>query len=228
MRLDLLSRLNAARAARQAATVVTDLRTGDQRLVLDPSADPLAQAIGRALVSGKSCMAKESSGEDVFLNVHLPSPRLVIVGAVHVSQTLAPIATSLGYEVTIVDPRTAFASPERFPDVDLRAEWLDLASPSVGLDAFTAFAALTHDPKIDDPALIAALAAGCFYVGALGSRKTHAARRERLIAAGVDEGALGRIRAPIGLPIGAASPAEIAVAIIAEITAALRRPGERL
>ncbi|MET0313328.1 MAG: XdhC family protein [Hansschlegelia sp.] len=228
MRLDLLAELNAARAKRRAACVVTELASGEQRLVLEPKpSDRFAAEIRAAFASGKSRTAQGADGNAVFLNVHVPSPRLVVLGAVHVSQTLAPMAAALGYAVTVLDPRSAFAAPERFPGVELIAEWPDVALPRLGLDAFTAFAALTHDPKIDDPGLTAALAAGCFYVGALGSRKTHAARIDRLAAAGVDAADLGRIRAPIGLPIGAASPAEIAVSIIAEITAALRKPETR-
>ncbi|MFC7051625.1 XdhC family protein [Hansschlegelia quercus] len=225
MRLDLLAELNAVRDARRAACIVTELASGDQRLVIEPEAsDPFAEKIRNAFASGKSTTAESIDGKAVFLNVHVPSPRLVVLGAVHVSQTLAPMAATLGYEVTVLDPRTAFAAPERFPGVDLVAEWPDVALPRLGLDPFTAFAALTHDPKIDDPGLSAALAAGCFYVGALGSRKTHAARRDRLAATGVKAADFDRIRAPIGLPIGAASPAEIAVSIMAEITAALRKP----
>lgn len=228
MRLDLLTDLNAARAARRAVCVVTALDSGEQRLVsASNSADPFAEEIAAAFASGKSRTAQNADGSAVFLNVHVPAPRLVVLGAVHVAQTLAPMAASLGYDVTVLDPRTAFAAVERFPGVALVAEWPDVALPTIGLDPFTAFAALTHDPKIDDPGLTAALKAGCFYVGALGSRKTHAARRERLLAAGVDNAALDRIRAPIGLPIGAASPAEIAVSIMAEITAALRIPETR-
>ena len=136
------------------------------------------------------------------------------------------MARLLGYDVTIVDPRTAFATPERFPDVSLLAEWPDEALPKLKLDHWTAFVALTHDPKIDDPALEAALAAGCFYVGALGSKKTHGRRIESLKKRGVSEESIARIHAPIGLAIGAASPAEIALAILAEITLRLRRGPE--
>jgi xanthine dehydrogenase accessory factor len=164
----------------------------------------------------------EAGGKQYFVDVHLPAPRLVVIGAVHVSQALAPMARLLGYDVTIIDPRTAFASPARFPDVQVIAEWPDVALPGVGLDSWTAFTALTHDPKIDDPGLTAALKAGCFYVGALGSKKTHAKRLERLGAAGISQEALARIHAPIGLPINASSPAEIALSILAEITLALR------
>jgi xanthine dehydrogenase accessory factor len=153
--------------------------------------------------------------------------RLVVIGAVHISQALAPLAAIAGLDVTIVDPRTAFATAERFADVTLLAEWPDDAFRTVPLDRFTAVAALTHDPKIDDPALAAALRAACFYVGALGSRKTHAARLGRLGAQGFDEATLARIRAPIGLDIGAVSPAEIAVSVLGEVIASLRRKPPR-
>jgi len=140
---------------------------------------------------------------------------------------LAPLGKMLDFDVTIVDPRTAFASPERFPDVKLIAEWPDVALPPLNVDAYTAFVALTHDPKIDDPALTHALKRDCFYVGALGSRKTHAKRVARLKEAGLSDAATARIHAPIGLPIGAVSPAEIALAIMAEITQALRLKAEK-
>ena len=168
-----------------------------------------------------------STGSSLFLTVELPPPRLVLIGAVHISQALAPMARIAGFDTTIIDPRTAFATPERFPDVPLLAEWPADAIPKIGFDAFTAVAALTHDPKIDDTALLAALEAGCFYVGALGSRKTHARRVERLMAAGASEAALATIHAPIGIRIGAQSPAEIAVAILAEVIAALRSRGAK-
>jgi xanthine dehydrogenase accessory factor len=169
----------------------------------------------------------ETPAGKVFLTVHVPPAQLVITGAVHISQTLAPMAHLLGYDVTIVDPRTAFASIERFPDVKVIAEWPDVALPPLGIDRYTAFVALTHDPKIDDPALTYALARDCFYIGALGSKKTHARRVERLKAQGLSDGALARIHAPIGLEIGAVSPAEIAVAIMGEITAELRQSAEK-
>src|SRR6266851_2749091 len=150
----------------------------------------------------------------------------VFVVALHISQAPAPLARSLDCDVTVVDPRTAFASPERFPDVALIAEWPDVALPPLNVDHYTAFVAVTHDPKIDDPALKHAFERDCFYIGALGSRKTHAKRGERLKAQGADDADIARIRAPIGLPIGAVSPSEIAVAIMAEITAQLRLPKE--
>jgi xanthine dehydrogenase accessory factor len=159
--------------------------------------------------------------------VHVPPPRIVAIGAVHISQALAPMATLLGYDVVIIDPRTAFATPERFPDVKLIAEWPDQALPPLKVDGYTAFVALTHDPKIDDPALTHALERDCFYVGALGSRKTHARRLERLKGQGLADDALARIHAPIGLAIGAVSPPEIALSIMGQITARLRLPPEK-
>ena len=225
MKLAILSALNSERAARRAAIVVTDVESGMQRLVKrsDVAGDPLKDLLEKHLRAGKSGMAETPQGR-VFLTVHVPPPRLVITGAVHISQALAPMAKLAGYDVTIVDPRTAFASSERFPDVKVIADWPDAALPPLAIDHYTAFVALTHDPKIDDPALTHALARDCFYIGALGSKKTHARRTERLKAQGAKESDLGRIHAPIGLPIGAVSPSEIAVAIMAEITAQLRLP----
>jgi xanthine dehydrogenase accessory factor len=185
--------------------------------------DPLREMIEKRLRMAKSGMEETPQGR-VFLTVHVPSARLVITGAVHISQALAPMAALVGYDVTIVDPRTAFASQERFPDVKVIAEWPDAALPPLNIDHYTAFVALTHDPKIDDPALTHALARDCFYIGALGSRKTHGRRVERLKAAGFSDDAIARIHAPIGLAIGAISPSEIAVSIMAEITARLRLP----
>jgi len=157
----------------------------------------------------------------------LPPVRAVVIGAVHISQAFAPLARVTGLDVTIVDPRTAFATPERFPDVPVLAEWPDAALARLGLDRYTALLALTHDPKIDDPALDAALRSPAFYVGALGSKKTHARRVERLAGAGFGEGDIARIHAPIGLDIGAVSPAEIALSILAEIVATLRADRRR-
>jgi xanthine dehydrogenase accessory factor len=225
VKLDILKALNTERGARRAAIVVTDVASGAQRFVAaaDVAADPLADILEARLRSGKSGMVETPQGR-VFLTVHVPAPRLVITGAVHISQALAPMARLVGYDVTIVDPRTAFASPERFPDVKVIPKWPDEALPPLNIDRYTAFVALTHDPKIDDPALLHALARDCFYVGALGSKKTHARRVERLKAQGLGEAAVARIHAPIGLAIGAVSPSEIAVAILAEITARLRLP----
>jgi xanthine dehydrogenase accessory factor len=229
VKLDILSALNGERAARRAAVLVTDAATGAQRLVkaAEVARDPLSDVLDKHIRSGKSGMADTPQGR-VFLTVHVPPPRLVITGAVHISQALAPIAKLLGYDVTIVDPRTAFATIERFPEVKVIAEWPDTALPPLGIDRYTAFVALTHDPKIDDPALTHALVRDCFYIGALGSKKTHARRLERLKAQGLTDADLARIHAPIGLAISAVTPAEIAVAIMGEITARLRQPAQKV
>jgi xanthine dehydrogenase accessory factor len=227
VKLDVLHDLNAERAARRAAVLVTDTASGAQRLVkaVHVKNDALKDVLEKRLRIAKSGMEDTPQGR-VFLTVYVPSPKLVITGAVHISQALAPIGQLLGYDVTIVDPRTAFASIERFPDVKVIAEWPDVALPPLAIDHYTAFVALTHDPKIDDPALEHALARDCFYIGALGSMKTHAKRVERLKQAGIPEADLARIHAPIGLDIEAVSPAEIAVAIMGEITQVLRQKAE--
>jgi xanthine dehydrogenase accessory factor len=228
MKLATLAELNAERAARRPAIVITDVATGEQRLVKqkDFVIDPLREELATALRMGKSGMIEVAS-KKLFLNVYAPTARLVVIGAVHISQALAPIAQSLGYDVTVVDPRTAFASPERFPGVPLIAEWPDDALPPLNIDHYTAFVALTHDPKIDDPALLHAFQRDCFYIGALGSRKTHAKRAERLKGQGAKDSDVAKIHAPIGLAIGAVSPSEIAVSIMAEITAQLRLPAKQ-
>jgi xanthine dehydrogenase accessory factor len=227
MKLDILSTLNAERQARRAAIIVTDVTSGKQRLIkaADAPKDPLRSALAEHLRTGKSGMGETPEGR-VFFTVYVPAPQLVITGAVHISQALAPIGKMLGYDVTIVDPRTAFASPERFPDVKVVAEWPEEALPPLNVDRYTAFVALTHDPKIDDPALTHALKRDCFYIGALGSRKTHARRVERLKQQGFSDADIARIQAPIGLDIGAVSPAEIAVAIMAQITEKLREEAD--
>jgi xanthine dehydrogenase accessory factor len=224
MRLDVLKALNGARRERRAGVMVTRLADGEQRFVEASGfgADPLAASLDSALRMSKSG-AVSFDGVDYFLNVQAPAPRLTLIGAVHISQALAPMARIAGLDVTVVDPRTAFATPERFPDTPVMAEWPEEALAALPPDRYTAICLLTHDPKIDDPALIVALKADCFYIGALGSRKTHAKRLERMRAQGFDEHALARIHAPIGLDIGAVSPAEIAVSIIGEIVASLRQ-----
>jgi len=227
MKIDILAALNTERQARNAAIVITDTASGTQRLVkaADVAKDPLRAELAERLRTGKSGMAETAEGR-VFFTVYVPAPQLVITGAVHISQALAPIGQMLGYDVTIVDPRTAFASIERFPDIKVIAEWPDTALPPLNVDRYTAFVALTHDPKIDDPALTHALKRDCFYIGALGSRKTHARRVERLKQQGFSDADIARIAAPIGLDIGAVSPAEIAVAIMAQITEKLREEAD--
>lgn len=223
MLLEHLHRLNTARDARQATVTITPLDTGKARLFLEGEAyDPsVAPAVGSALRSGKSGLA-EIDGQAAFVNVYLPPPRIVAIGAVHISQALAVMAEAAGFDLTIIDPRSAFATPERFRQTRLLAEWPEDALQHTPLDAYTALVAVTHDPKIDDFPLAKALQAGCFYVGALGSRKTHARRVERLVKLGVDENSIARIHAPIGLDIRASNPAEIAVAILADIIQTLR------
>ena len=230
MKLDLLAALNAEKAARRACVLMTDTDSGEARLIRASelaqaplTGSALGMAVAGAVAKGRSGMV-EVEGKALFLTVHVPPVKLVVTGAVHISQALAPMAREVGFDMTIVDPRTAFATAERFPGVTVLAEWPDAALPRVGVDAYTAFLALTHDPKIDDPGLDAALNAGCFYIGALGSRKTHAGRVARLQARGFSDTAIDRIHAPIGLDIGAISPAEIAVSILGEIIHALRQP----
>lgn len=223
MELAALERLNALRQARTAAALVTDLDGGRASVVAE--GDHLSGALGEAMAaafrSGRSSIV-EADGGHYFLNVHLPPPDIVIIGAVHISQVLAQMAALAGFDVRIIDPRTAFATPERFAGIDLTADWPVDVLKDKPLDAYTALVAVTHDPKIDDFPIAEALRRGCFYVGALGSRKTHASRIERLRVAGFPDEALARINGPIGLNIGAASPAEIAVAILAQIIEALR------
>ena len=228
MKLADLAILSAERAARRACALVTDVESGAQRLVLvkDVAADPLAELISERLRAGKSAMVQHE-GREYFITAQVPPARILVIGAVHVSQALAPMARIAGFDVTIIDPRTAFATPERFPDVSVLAEWPDKALPRLGLDRYTALVFLTHDPKIDDSGLELALRAVCFYIGALGSRKTHARRIERLSARGFDAPTLARIHAPVGLDIGAVSPAEIAVSILGEIIASLRQKPQR-
>lgn len=221
MRRDLLAAMQGEHAARRACVLVTDIASGDQRLFLasDPPQDALGAAALDALRKGKSTLAR-ISGRDQFFLVSTPAPRLVLIGAVHVAQALAPMARLAGLDVTIIDPRAAFADPVRFPNTRLVIAWPHDAFVAEPLDPYCAVALLTHNPQIDDPALFAALDADCRYIGALGSRRTHAARCDRLVAAGREDAA-HRIRAPIGLDIGAQTPAEIAVAILAEVIATL-------
>lgn len=220
----LLRKLNRERTARRAVIHLTDLGDGRDRVICkgDPVAGELSAAVDAAFRSGRSGTV-EAEGRRFFLNVHLPPPRILVVGAVHITQALAGMARIAGFDLAVIDPRTAFATTERFAGVDLVADWPEDVLKTRPLDAYMALVAVTHDPKIDDAPLSQALSAGCFYVGALGSRKTHARRVERLLALGHGEDEIARISAPIGIDIGAASPAEIAVAILADIIRALRR-----
>lgn len=228
MRLALLERLLIA-GQTGAAALATELASGAQSLVtaganegdLALGLEDLAQ-VRKALDDDQSRTIETATGP-VFVEVWNPKLRLIVVGAVHVAQALIPLAQLAGYDVTLIDPRTAFGTPDRFPDTALTHDWPNEAMPALKPDRRTAILTLTHDPKIDDPALEAALRSDAFYVGALGSRRTHAKRIERLREAGFEPDVIARIRGPVGLAIGAQTPAEIAISIMAEITAVLRR-----
>ena len=215
--------------ARRPAALVTELATGARRLVhdADDAGPELAAPLAQAFRSDKSRLVTTPGGE-AFIDVFNPPLKLIVLGAVHIAQSLLHLAQGLGFDVTVVDPREAFSADSRFAGAKLCRDWPDEALPKLGIDGRTALVALTHDPKLDDPALIEALRSGALYVGALGSKKTHAARVERLLAAGVPAEAIERIHAPIGLDIGAEGPAEIALSIIAQIVATKRgRDGAR-
>jgi xanthine dehydrogenase accessory factor len=214
-----LDALLAALRDKRPLVLATDLASGEQRLL-----EPGASAAAREALCRDACARAEEGGRSWFLQPWNPPLRMVVVGAVHVAQPLAAMATLAGYEVVVVDPRHAFATEARFPGVALCGDWPDQALAALAPDLRTAVVTLTHDPKLDEPALAVALRSPAFYVGALGSKKTHAARLERLRALGLSEGELARIHAPVGLAIGARSPAEIAVSILAEVTQRLREP----
>ncbi len=209
--VDLLEELVAARAARVALAYEVNLDLGVRRLLHDSY--PERMRMDRS--------GFEADG-DTFVAIHNPPLRLIVVGAVHIAQALVPMARIAGYDPVLIDPRDAFASADRFPGEVIMQDWPDEAVAELGLDARTALVLLTHDPKLDDPALQAGLAADCFYIGALGSKRTHARRVERMQAAGFSAGQIGRIHGPVGLDIGAAGPAEIALSILAQMTAVLR------
>jgi xanthine dehydrogenase accessory factor len=216
----ILSQLAAARRERRAVAVVTNLATGMQRVVSrsDASGDAVLE---KGFRFDKSGVEQTADGE-VFVSIQNPPLRLVIIGAVLIAQSIIPMAQACGYDVTVIDPRGAFATGARFPNVTLLVDWPDDVLPRIGLDARTAFVALTHDPKIDDPALELALRSDVFYIGALGSKKTQGSRIGRLKALGFTEAESARIHGPIGLSIGAVGGAEIAISVMAQMTQALR------
>lgn len=232
MKLALLHRLNEARTAKRRACLVRYLETAEEALVIDgeivagevPAS--LLPEIDLAHRADRSKTVETATG-NVFLQIFNPPLRLAIVGAVHIAQALAPMASLAGYAVTIIDPRGAFATEARFPGVTLVDDWPDDAMTAFAPDRRTAVVTLTHDSKLDDPALDVALTSEAFYVAALGSRRTHAGRIERLKEHGHDEATIARIHGPAGLDIGAVSPAEIAISVMAEMTKALRRPEAR-
>lgn len=229
MKRETLAALVAARAAKKAAVWITPLG-GDSGAALLPRVwSPgeelpveLLDAARRALATDGAATVETAAGP-VFLKPVNPPLRLFVVGAVHIAEPLSKMAALLGYDVVIIDPREAFARADRWPGVIVKAEWPDEALAAAGVDHRAAIVALTHDPKIDDPALEAALRSPAFYVGALGSGKTHGSRLRRLGERGFSQEALARIHGPIGLRIGARSPAEIAVSIVAQMTEVLRR-----
>lgn len=229
MKVALLAELLAARDRRECAAIVTDLGCGRQALLSpdrrggDLVVTEEIDAAAQGAIAADASRVIVDGGRRLFVQVVNPAPRLLIVGAVHISGPLAEIATTAGYGVVLIDPRSAFISRDAFRRFETRTEWPDEALVALAPDRRTAVVTLSHDPKLDDPALVAALASPSFYIGALGSRKTQASRLDRLRRAGVADADLARIHGPVGLDIGAVEPAEIAVAILAEITLARRR-----
>lgn len=223
MKAEIFAEILSAREQRKPVALVTALDGGKQRVVArDHAADDiLAQVLDEAFRFDRSGVHKIPEGE-FFVHIYNPPLRLVIIGAVHIAQAVIPIAKATGYDIAVIDPRGAFATGERFPDIGLHAEWPDEVLPKLGLDQRSALLALTHDPKIDDPALHLALKSKVFYIGALGSKKTQASRKQRLMDAGFGENELARIHGPIGIAIGAQGAPEIAISIMAELTRVLR------
>ncbi|KPK15927.1 MAG: xanthine dehydrogenase [Myxococcales bacterium SG8_38] len=226
MKTDILDRVIEHVEAKRPIVLATDLGSGEQRLLRPgEGADESERAtVQTALRLDKAITADTDEEPRTFYQPFNPPLRMVLVGAVHIAQPLSVMATLAGYEVTIIDPRSAFAASERFPGVELSLAWPDEALESLGLDARSAVVTLTHDPKLDDPALQVALRSDAFFIGCLGSAKTHAARLRRLAKEGFSETELQRLHGPVGLPIGSRSPAEIAVSVLAQITETLRRP----
>jgi len=233
MKRDILDRLLAAKAESVPVALVTDLNTGLQSLVFEDAVhggfgleDDLLAEVRERLRQDRSGLISDpydDEGLRLFVHAHNPPMRLLVVGAVHIGQALAPIAALTGYAVTVIDPRGSFATEDRFPGVTLNDAWPDEALTQLTIDARTAVVTLTHDPKLDDPALMVALRSPAFYVGSLGSKRTHAKRLERLKEQGLTDAELARIHAPVGLDIGAVTPAEIAVSVMAQITAVRRK-----
>jgi xanthine dehydrogenase accessory factor len=221
VKAEILQSILDARRNRSSVAVVTDLSSNAQRVVSRADAD---EALEKRFRFDQSGIEKSDAGES-FVAIHNPPLRLIVIGAVHIAQSIIPMAQAANYDVTVIDPRGAFATGARFPGVTLIEDWPQDVMPQLGLDARTGFVALTHDPKIDDPALDLALRSQVFYIGALGSKKTQSSRMERLKSAGFDEATLARIHGPIGLKIGAVGAPEIAISIMAEMTQSLRLGG---
>jgi xanthine dehydrogenase accessory factor len=225
MRRRTLEKILSCRASGASFALVTHLNTGQQSVVHDETVQGEFGLDEAQLASVRAALGADKSGiiaEDIFVQVINPAPRLFIVGAVHIAQALAPLASLVGYAVTVIDPRRAFATDARFPEMTLISEWPDDAMERLAPDRRTAIVTLTHDPKVDDPALVAALRSPAFYIGALGSRKTHAKRTERLLAQGFSQEDIARIHGPVGLRIGAVTASEIAASILGELIAVRR------
>ena len=218
----ILSALTEARAQKRPVVLATRLPDGAQMLLPGDAADPALRDAARAALARDESRTVQAAGCEWFLHVFNPPLRLIVVGAVHIAQALAALAAPLGIATVVVDPRGAFATAERFPGVRIMSEWPDEALDALRPDSRTAIVTLTHDPKLDDPALDRALRSDAFYIGALGSRRTHAARLQRLAALGHDAGATARIRGPVGLDLAAVTAPEIALSILAEFVAVRR------
>ena len=220
---DTLARLQRARADGTPIVLATRLPDGDQRLLPDDDTPAALLEVARTVLRQDKSTVADIEGQSWFLHAYNPPLRLVVVGAVHIAQALVPMAAQLGFGVTVVDPRRSFATDERFPDVTISTEWPDEAMDALKPDTRTAIVTLTHDPKLDDPALDRALKSGAFYIGALGSRRTHAKRLDRLREIGHDDATMARIRGPVGLDIAAVTAPEIALSILAQIVEVRRR-----
>ncbi len=227
MKRALLDQLLSDRAAKRQVVLATDLASGEGELLYPGEIDgggEVLEAARRVMLADKSGVVELADGRKLFLHVHNPPLRMLIVGAVHIAQPLSQMANLAGYDVSIVDPRREFASADRFPGINLIDAWPDDGVEQFAPDRRSAIVTLTHDPKLDDPALIKVLGTDVFYIGCLGSTRTHGKRLERLAGEGFGEADFARIHGPVGLDIGAKSPAEIAISIMGEITEALRRP----
>jgi len=233
MKRDILDRLLKDQKAKTPVALATDLESGDEALIYhDEAAGPLADNTELVSLARRSLQDDKSGiitagNREIFVHVFNPPLRMAIVGAVHIAQPLSRMAMVSGYDVIVIDPRESFATPERFPGVTIIDEWPDDGMKQIDIDRRTAVVTLTHDPKLDDPGLEVAIRSPAFYIGSLGSRKTHASRVERLKEEGFDDAEIGRIHGPVGLNLHAVSPAEIAVSILAEITATLHAREEK-
>ena len=232
MKQHTLSQLIKDQNEKKAVALATDIDNGLQTLVYGNTAigpdenNGEIQQVARQAMQDDRCKIYEIGGRRIFIEVFNPSLRMLIVGAVHIAQPLSRMASVAGYDVTVIDPRASFATDERFPGITLNGEWPDDGMRDLDPDRRTAIVTLTHDPKLDDPGIEVALKSDAFYIGALGSRKTHAARVERLTATGFSETEIARIHAPVGLSIGSVSPAEIAISILAQVTDVLHRKAD--